>query len=92
MAAEEEDALWESETNPGGVPMRPMAPGPAHYTRLTPEPISVINGWDLNFNIGNVVKYVSRYKSKGDPIGDLEKAIMYLSFEIDRLRNIGTET
>lgn len=60
-----------------------------HYKRLDPEPISVINGWDLNFNAGNVVKYIARYRFKGDAVGDLEKAIMYLSFEIERLRNIG---
>ena len=61
-----------------------------HYKRLSPEPIAVINGWNLNFNVGNVLKYIARYRHKGDAIGDLEKAVQYLYYEIDRLRNGGT--
>jgi len=61
-----------------------MRDGPDHYTRLKPEPIDVINAWGLNFNLGNVVKYVARWDAKGG-IDDLRKARQYLDFEIYRL-------
>ena len=33
---------------------------PTHYDRLSPEPKDVIRSWELNFNLGNAVKYVAR--------------------------------
>ena len=50
------------------------------------EAIKVIEAWSLNFNLGNVVKYIARAgkKEKSTLIGDLEKARQYLDFEIDR--------
>ena len=44
------------------------------------EAIKVIEAWDLNFHLGNVVKYISRAgkKSKSN-IEDLKKAEWYLS-------------
>lgn len=35
-----------------------------------------------NFNIGNAIKYIWRRNHKGDPVGDLLKAIYYLEQEI----------
>lgn len=61
---------------------------PAHYGGAgNPyEAIRVIEAWDLNFNLGNVVKYVARAgkKDKETLLGDLEKAREYLTFEIER--------
>ena len=58
---------------------------PTHYRKDTGhEAIDVIEAWSLNFNLGNVVKYVSR-NGKKDPdkyIEDLEKARWYLDREI----------
>lgn len=51
------------------------------------EPKDVIRDWGLNFNLGNVVKYVSRAGRK-DPntlIEDLLKARDYIQFELDAL-------
>ena len=45
--------------------------------------------WNLNWNLGNVIKYVSRAGRKGDALTDLKKAEAYLSFEIDRLEKKG---
>lgn len=48
------------------------------------EPIDVIRDWDLNFNLGNAVKYISRFGRKGtrgDAVEDLNKAIDYLIHE-----------
>ena len=60
---------------------------PAHYNRSSIEPINVIEKWDLNFNLGNVIKYVERagYKDPSKTIEDLKKARWYLDREIKRL-------
>lgn len=66
----------------------PTALSPSHYTRLDPQPIDVIAAWGLNFNLGNVVKYVARAGYKGHAqfglITDLKKAADYLAREIAR--------
>ena len=45
---------------------------------------------NMNFNIGCVVKYITRNgKKEGEcPIKDLKKAIDYINFEIERLENV----
>lgn len=63
---------------------------PSHYTEnRTYEPRKVIHDWELNFNLGNVVKYVSRAgKKEGqDILIDLYKARQYLEFEIEEIEN-----
>ena len=63
---------------------------PSHYQSNNPlyETINVIEAWNLNFNLGNVIKYISRAgkKEKNSRIQDLEKARWYLSREIDKLK------
>lgn len=55
---------------------------PKHYTGQL-EPIDVIKEWDLNFNLGSVVKYVARcHKKEGTVERDLKKAIFYLQYEL----------
>ena len=49
------------------------------------EAIKIIEAWGLNFNLGNVAKYVSRAGKKGDALQDLEKAKWYLEREINNL-------
>lgn len=60
---------------------------PPHY-QGTLQPIELINAQDLNFNLGNVVKYVCRAgKKQGENIlSDLEKAKDYINFEIERVK------
>lgn len=58
---------------------------PAHYRKDTDhEAIDVIESWELGFNLGNVVKYISRsgIKDPSKRIEDLEKARWYLDREI----------
>jgi hypothetical protein len=55
----------------------------AHYKVVAPEPISVIEEWDLNFNLGNAVKYIARCRYKGQKDTDLKKAIYYLQRELE---------
>ena len=58
---------------------------PAHYGGDNPmEVIKVIEHYGLGFHLGNVVKYVLRAGSKGDPVTDLRKARWYLDREIAR--------
>lgn len=60
---------------------------PPHYAEGREyEPRLVIEDWELNFNLGNVIKYISRAGRKEDCIEDLLKAKQYLQFEIDRLQ------
>lgn len=56
---------------------------PTHYNRGRIEVIEFINDQQLNFNLGNVIKYVCREADKGG-IEDLKKAVQYLEFEIGR--------
>jgi len=49
------------------------------------EAIKVVEAWELNFNLGNVLKYVSRAGKKGDTLEDLKKARWYLDREIGNL-------
>ncbi|MYX26030.1 DUF3310 domain-containing protein [Streptomyces sp. SID8381] len=59
---------------------------PSHYTWL-PGGVEVIDITELlNFNLGNVVKYVLRAGHKHDePLTDLRKAAWYINREIERL-------
>ena len=59
-----------------------MVEHPAHYNVPgSIEVIDFIESWSLDFNEGNVVKYVTRQKHKSDALEDLKKARFY----IDRL-------
>jgi hypothetical protein len=61
---------------------------PSHYANTGKiQPIEFINDHKLNFNRGNVVKYVSRagHKDPAKEIEDLKKAKQYLEFEINFL-------
>ena len=58
---------------------------PSHYNQGKFEAIDVIEDWQLNFNLGNTVKYISRAGHKDDIIQDLKKALWYLDREIKRL-------
>lgn len=48
-----------------------------HYKKKV-EPIELIEAFNLDFNAGNVIKYVSRAKHKGQEKEDLRKAMYYL--------------
>lgn len=61
---------------------------PAHYTEgKTFEPKDVVSSLDLNFFMGNVVKYISRAgrKAGSSYVEDLKKARQYAEFEYYRL-------
>ena len=60
---------------------------PQHY-QGTIQPIDLINAQNLNFNLGNVVKYVCRAgKKQGENVlSDLDKAKNYINYEIERIK------
>lgn len=52
------------------------------------EAIKVIEAWQLDFHLGNVIKYISR-AGKKDPdklLQDLEKAKWYLDRKIEQVK------
>lgn len=57
---------------------------PSHYNSGQYEVIDVIDDWQLNFELGNAVKYIARAgkKDESKTIEDLEKAIWYIQREI----------
>ena len=55
---------------------------PPHYTTGGVETIDFIEAKQLNYNLGNVVKYITRADHKGNRIEDLRKAKWYLEREI----------
>lgn len=60
---------------------------PKHYNVGKFEVIDVIEDWQLDFHLGNVVKYVSRAGRKSDDteLQDLNKAMWYLKRRIELL-------
>ena len=58
---------------------------PAHYKVGGIETIDFIEAKSLGYNLGNVVKYITRSDHKGDKLQDLQKAAWYLNREIAQL-------
>lgn len=61
---------------------------PEHYGGdNTYEAIKVIEAWNLDFSLGNTIKYISRAgkKDKSKEIEDLKKALWYLDRKIKTL-------
>lgn len=60
---------------------------PSHYTSGGIEAITVIEAWNLDFNLGNVIKYICRNgkKKKESRLTDLKKALWYLNREVENI-------
>ena len=72
--------------NPSEVTIKEdMVNHPPHYTVGGIEVIDFIEAKDLNYRLGQVIKYVSRAGKKGDALQDLQKARWYLNREIARV-------
>ena len=70
-----------------GIARREAVNHPPHYNQGTIEVIDAIEDWGLDFNAGNVVKYVARHQHKAEPIEDLKKARWYLDRLIEGWEN-----
>lgn len=56
---------------------------PQHYNQGSMEVIDAIEGLQLGFHAGNVLKYIARYKLKNG-VNDLQKAAWYLNRLIEQ--------
>jgi len=68
---------------------------PSHYKHGKKETIDVIRDCMESdeyhgYLKGNVLKYVSRYKFKGEPLQDLEKAQWYLNRLVKEVKDGGS--
>jgi len=57
---------------------------PQHYQSNGIEVIDIIDSFDLNFNLGNSIKYILRADKKGNKKQDLEKALWYINYELQK--------
>lgn len=60
---------------------------PSHYNSTSITALQVIDDWNLDFYLGNVVKYIKRHELKGNALQDLKKAAQYLQLYIDKVTN-----
>ena len=58
---------------------------PSHYTTGGIETIDFIEAKELDYHLGNVVKYITRAKHKGNELENLKKAHWYLDRKIENL-------
>ena len=66
---------------------REMVDHPQHYQSYGGiEAIDVIEGFNLNFNLGNAIKYILRADKKGNKKQDLEKSLWYIKRELDKFQ------
>ena len=66
-----------------------MAKGPAYYQRGSYDVWDFIRDQELNFHLGNAIKYICRAGYKTDSkIQDLQKAIHYLENELHHEENL----
>ena len=72
----EELKAWETEED--------TVNHPSHYKTGGIETIDFIEAKQLNYHLGNVVKYITRADHKGDRLENLRKAQWYLNREIAR--------
>ena len=86
------DMSYENEIVPDRTEYFDNVVRPAHYLHGKKETIEVIRDCMENdeyhgYLKGNVLKYVSRYKFKGEPLEDLQKAQWYLDRLVKEVSN-----
>ena len=59
---------------------------PQHYNSKN-DVIDFVKSHSLNFNEGNIIKYVARARRKDNQLEDLKKAMEYLNREIQHLES-----
>lgn len=60
---------------------------PKYYTEMKISPLAYIKANNLGWNVGNVIKYISRYQGKNG-LEDLKKARWYLD---DLIRDVSKQ-
>jgi hypothetical protein len=66
---------------------------PSYYNKTSMSVSDIVDEYELNFNKGNIIKYVLRSgkKSKDTEVQDLEKAKRYIEIEIERLTKLNKQ-
>ena len=82
IKARQEDDAWTNELSKLGrhdliKRVGSATKPPAHYD-VGIEPVKYITSHGLGFLEGNIIKYITRYKLKGNPVEDLHKARIYI--------------
>lgn len=83
------DISWRASQGRAPMRMKQVADNvnhPAHYKVGGIETIDFIEAKQLSYNLGNVVKYLTRADHKGNRKEDLLKAQWYLNREISNLK------
>ncbi len=62
---------------------------PDHYKGRSLETINIIEDFQLNFCLGNAIKYILRAGKKGERQEDLQKAMWYLQRELEGNGEVG---
>ena len=57
---------------------------PDHYTAGGIETIDFIEAKQVNYHVGNAIKYLSRANHKGDYLENIKKAQWYINREVSR--------
>ena len=97
MGIHSEQSVEARMPNPSFIPPASVSPvksavnHPSHYNVGKIEVIDAIEAWELNFSLGNAVKYIARADHKGKPVEDLEKARWYIEREIQRRKAGGQD-
>lgn len=83
---EEKNGKWQPLlTTVSDLPvLTDMVNNPPHYKTGGIETIDFIEAKKLSYNLGNVVKYITRADHKGNRKQDLAKALWYLNREISQ--------
>jgi hypothetical protein len=74
------------QNNESQIEMFDPVDHPEHYKVGGIETIDFIEAKKLGYNLGNVVKYITRADHKGNKLEDLRKAQWYLTREISALK------
>tara|TARA_R100000789_G_C2934612_1_gene130204 strand:+ start:226 stop:522 length:297 start_codon:yes stop_codon:yes gene_type:complete len=69
---EKEQLLAPSSTDPLDKQV-----GGSHYKSCGIQPVEYIYANDLNYFEGNIIKYITRHRTKGEGRKDIEKVIHY---------------
>ena len=67
-----EQSLAHSSTDPLNKQV-----GGTHYKSCGIQPVEYIHANDLNYFEGNIIKYITRHRMKGEGKKDIEKVIHY---------------
>jgi hypothetical protein len=66
--------------------------GPSYYKRGSTDVWDFIREQELNFHLGNAIKYICRAGYKDSKIQDLKKAIHYLTNELEHEEDLYLRT